>query len=223
MDKRIVAAALIVTCLAGGARAASLDVPPYDLPPAPYAVPQPNIIPLPGMIEPQFEVGVRYWWSEGKVEASTNATNLKPSFGVPDSTLNYDHATANTGELAFRARSESNLFAKGFFGGGPLSGGTLDVGGSFPAGGTFSYKDNSLDGTDLVYGTLDVGSEVGSASPIMASSSPASRSERSWASPLWAWPRSRQGRSSAGTGRAPIKTRAIGTIAIRPMGIAALI
>ena len=31
MDKRIVAAALIVTCLAGGARAASLDVPPYDL------------------------------------------------------------------------------------------------------------------------------------------------------------------------------------------------
>jgi hypothetical protein len=159
MRKRLAAAALIVTCLASGARAASLDVPPvpYGVAPAPWAVPQPNIIPLPGMIEPHYELGARYWWSEGKTRFSIDSSKLNSTLGSPTSTLTYDNVQANTGEFTFRARDEGNWFAKGFVGGGLLTGGNLDDR-DFEAGQVmFSDTSSNLDGNGFVYGTLDVG------------------------------------------------------------------
>jgi hypothetical protein len=159
MKKQLAAAALIVTCLTSGARAASLDVSPapYDVPAGAYAVPQPNLIPLPGTIEPHWELGTRYWWSEGSSKVSINASRLDPALDIPNSTLTHDDAQGNTAEFVFRARTESNVFAKGFVGGGPLRGGNLTESGSFPSEGKFSYSDTSLGGTNLVYGTLDIG------------------------------------------------------------------
>ncbi len=160
MKKRLAAAALIVTCLASGARAASLDVPPapYEVPPEADSVPQPNLIPLPGIIEPHYEIGARYWWSEGKTKFSIDSSKLNPAlFGSPTSTLTYDNVQANTGEFTFRARTESNWIAKGFVGGGVLNGGNLDDR-DFDAGQVMiSDTASNLDGNGFVYGTLDVG------------------------------------------------------------------
>jgi hypothetical protein len=152
MRKPFAAAALIVTCLASGAHAAS-----WDTPPPPWEVPQPHIIPLPGMIEPHYEVGARYWWSEGKTKFSINASRLDPALNIPTSTLTYDDVQGNTAEFVFRARNEGNFFAKGFVGGGFLNGGTLDGSGSFAGQGKFSVTDTALGGNNLAYGTLDIG------------------------------------------------------------------
>ena len=78
------------------------------------------------MIEPHYEIGARYWWSEGKTKFSINSSKFDPTLGSPTSTLTYDNVQANTAEFVFRARTEGNWFAKGFVGGGPLGGGSLD-------------------------------------------------------------------------------------------------
>jgi len=152
MRKPFAAAALIVTCLASGAHATS-----WDTPPPPWESPQPNIIPLPGMIEPHFEVGARYWWSEGKTKFSINSSKIDPTLGNPTSTLTYADVQGNTAEFVFRARNEGNFFAKGFVGGGFLNGGTLDDRDFFAGQVMFSDTGSHLDGNYLAYGTLDIG------------------------------------------------------------------
>jgi hypothetical protein len=145
MSKRLAAGLLILACVTSGARAASLDMPPPSAwgppPPDEIAVPAPNLIPLPGTIEPHYEIGARYWWSEGRTKSSANAN-----------AYDYDNAQGNAAEFVFRARTESNWFAKGFVGAGSLSSGTLDA----TLGGA-SFSNINLDGNNLVYGTLDVG------------------------------------------------------------------
>jgi hypothetical protein len=161
MSKRLAAATLILACVTGGARAASLDVPPPPAwgppPPEEIAVPGPNLIPLPGMIEPHYEIGARYWWSEGKTKFSIDSSKFDPTLGSPTSTLTYDNVQANTAEFVFRARTEGNWFAKGFVGGGPLGGGTLDDRDFFNGQVMFSDTSSNLDGNGFVYGTLDLG------------------------------------------------------------------
>ena len=117
MSKRLALALLIGICLASGARAG-----PWATPPATWEVPPPNIIPL----QPHYEVGARYWWSEGKTNFSIDSSKMDPSLGLPSAKLTYDNVQGNAAEFVFRAWTEANLFAKGFVGGGMLSGGTLD-------------------------------------------------------------------------------------------------
>ncbi len=153
MSKRLAAALLTATCLASGAHAGPWDAPPSE----PWAVPQPNLIPMPGMIEPQWELGARYWWSEGKTKFGVNANKVNPALGIPNSTLTYDKVEGNAAEFVFRGRTESDIFAKGFVGGGSVNGGSLHETGSSATLGDFSYTDPNLAGTNLVYGTLDIG------------------------------------------------------------------
>jgi hypothetical protein len=62
-----------------------------------------------------------------------------------------------SGEFTFRGKNESNTFAKGFGGGGGLSGGSLDDE-DFAAGQIkFSDTFSRIEGSDLVYGTIDLG------------------------------------------------------------------
>ncbi len=148
MGKRLALALLIGICLASGARAG-----PWATPPATWEVPPPNIIPL----QPHYEVGARYWWSEGKTNFSIDSSKMDPSLGLPSAKLTYDNVQGNAAEFVFRAWTEANLFAKGFVGGGMLSGGTLD-GSVFSPGSTkFPVTDSSLGGKNLAYGTLDIG------------------------------------------------------------------
>jgi len=58
-------------CMAGGARAQVVDVPKtYPIPLPPNANP-----------EPQWELGMRYWWSEGKTRFDINSTRVNPRLG----------------------------------------------------------------------------------------------------------------------------------------------
>lgn len=140
----VIGVPLLVTCFAIGARASALDGPE-------------NINPQPGMIEPHYEVGARYWWSEGKIQSSINSSKIDPSLGNPTSTLTYDNVQGNAAEFVFNARTENNLFAKGFVGGGIRNNGTLEDEDFFAGQVKFSNTSSRLDGNNLVYGTLDVG------------------------------------------------------------------
>jgi hypothetical protein len=140
----VIGVPLLVTCFTMGARASALDGPE-------------NITPQPGMIEPHYEVGARYWWSEGKTKSSIDSSKIDPSLGNPTSTLTYDNVQGNAAEFVFRARTESNYFAKGFVGGGFLNSGTLDDSDFFAGQVKFSNTESRLNGDNLIYGTLDVG------------------------------------------------------------------
>jgi len=123
--------ALALACAGSGAHAES------------WQVPQPYMIPLPPTVQPSFELGLRYWASEG----NTSITN-------PSSKLRYDGTDGNSGEFVWRGQTEAKTFAKGFVGGGALSGGTLQ--GSNSDVGLGSTTSN-VDGGSLVYGTIDLG------------------------------------------------------------------
>ena len=131
MSRRLAALVLALACCASGAQAES------------WQVPQPYMIPLPPTIEPNFEVGLRYWASEG----TTSITNA-------GSRLSYDDLNGNSGEFVWSARNAANTFAKGFVGGGGVSGGTLD-GDASRVG--LSETTSNVDGGGLVYGTIDLG------------------------------------------------------------------
>jgi hypothetical protein len=145
MLRRFGLALLAIASVAGGARAQSVDVP------KPYA------IPLPPMSEPRWELGARFWASEGKTRFDINSSKSNPRLGNPTSVLSYDDMEAYSGEFTWYARNETNTFAKGFVGGGGLSGGSLDdedfLAGQVKNSDTYS----KLDGDDLIYGTIDLG------------------------------------------------------------------
>lgn len=140
--------AMCAAALAGSgsaARAQTVDVPNA------YA------IPLPPMLEPRFEIGARYWQSVGKTRFSINSSKSNPAFGNPTSVLYYEDMDGYAGELFWYARNETNTFAKGFIGGGGLSGGSLDDEDYFAGQIKFSDTHSKLKGESLIYGTIDVG------------------------------------------------------------------
>jgi len=145
MRKGWVLAVCAVAFIGTGARAQTVQVPNV------YA------IPLPPMLEPRFELGVRYWQSVGKTHFSINSSRQNPALGNPTSVLKYDDMEGYSGEFFWYARNETNTFAKGFVGGGGLSGGSLDdedyTAGQIKFSDTFS----TLKGDDLIYGAIDVG------------------------------------------------------------------
>lgn len=139
------ACALAFVGNAGSARAQAIQVPPA------YA------IPLPPMLEPHFEVGIRYWQSVGSTRFSINSSRQNPALGNPTSVLKYEDLEAYSGEFFWYAKNETGTFAKGFVGGGGLSGGSLDDEDYFAGQVKFSDTYSKLKGEDLIYGTIDVG------------------------------------------------------------------
>jgi hypothetical protein len=145
MRKSLVLAVCVIAVAATGARAQTYEVP------GAYA------IPLPPVLEPRFEIGARYWQSVGKTGFSINSSKANPALGNPTSALTYDHIDGYSGEFFWYARNETNTFAKGFIGGGGLSGGDLDDEDYFAGQVKFSDTFSRLKGQDLIYGTIDVG------------------------------------------------------------------
>jgi hypothetical protein len=120
-------------------------------------VPKPFAIPLPPIAEPHFEVGLRYWQSTGKTHFSINSSKTNPTLGNPTSRLKYDDMDGYAGEFFWYARNDTDTFAKGFVGGGGLSGGSLDDEDYYAGQVKFSDTFSKLKGSDLIYGTIDVG------------------------------------------------------------------
>ena len=137
--------ALALIGTGGGASAQAIFVPPS------------HPIPLPSMLEPQFEVGIRYWQSVGSTRFSINSSRQNPLLGNPTSVLKYDDTDGYSGEFFWYARNETGTFAKGFVGGGGLSDGNLDDEDYLSGQVKFSDTYSRLKGDDLIYGTIDVG------------------------------------------------------------------
>lgn len=145
MRRSLILAALVASCIASGARAQSVEVP------RPYA------IPLPPGSEPRWELGARFWASEGKTDFNINSSRSDPQLGNPTSVLTYDNIEAYTGEFFWNVRNEYNTFFKGFVGGGGITSGSLDDEDYFAGQVKFSDTYSKLDGNGLVYGTTDIG------------------------------------------------------------------
>lgn len=125
-------------------------------------VPRPYAIPLPPNANPrpQWEVGMRYWWSEGSNRFDLDSSRHAPDYyGSPTSTLTYDGVTGNSLEFFMSVRNETDTFFKGFIGGGWLSGGSLDDEDYFAGQVKFSDTYSRIDGEGTFYVTLDVGQD----------------------------------------------------------------
>ena len=122
-----------------------------------YQVPSAYAIPLPPVLEPRFEVGMRYWQSVGSTHFSFNSSKVDPTLGNPTSVLKYDNMDGYPGEFFWYARNETDTFAKGFIGGGGLSGGSLDDEDYYAGQVKFSDTFSTVKGESLIYGTIDVG------------------------------------------------------------------
>ena len=71
MRKGLVLAVRATTFMATGARAQIYEVP------GAYAIPPPPVL------EPRFEVGLRYWQSVCKTRFSINSSKIDPTLGIP--------------------------------------------------------------------------------------------------------------------------------------------
>ena len=106
----------------------------------------------------QIEIGGRTWYSSGRYQKDLGGTTDPAQQNLLVSRLSYD-TTSASGEVFARIDTSSNLFLKGFIGGGPhLSGKLHDedwviFNASVPYSNTLS---NPVKG-DLGYATLDVG------------------------------------------------------------------
>lgn len=92
-----------------------------------WEVPRAYAIPLPPLSEPRWELGGRFWASEGKTRFDINSSKVDPTLGNPTSVLTYDDMDGYSGEVFWYARNETNTFAKGFFGGGGLTASTTRI------------------------------------------------------------------------------------------------
>jgi opacity protein-like surface antigen len=107
--------------------------------------------------EAEVEVGGRVWYSSGRFQKdlSTAQSQTAPSLLV--SRLTYDSSAAS-GELFGRIDTTSNIFVKGFVGGGKILSGTMHDEDWLLGNGQVPYSNTqSSVGGDLAYGTFDVG------------------------------------------------------------------
>lgn len=155
-------ALLASTCMADSAYAQAVTETYGPLQNA-VDVPRPYAIPLPPNANdrPQWEVGTRYWWSEGSTRFDIDSSRLAPNFyGSPTSTLAYDGVTGNSLEFFMSVRNETDTFFKGFVGGGWLGGGSLDDEDYFAGQVKFSDTYSEIDGEGSVYFTMDLGQDI---------------------------------------------------------------
>ncbi len=119
---------------------------------------QPEVyIPPPPTPEPAFQMGVRYWASEGSTSFSIDSARVNPLLGSPTSVLDYDGMQGRTIEYTLRAENPNQWFFKGFAGGGWLSGGSLDNEDYLAGQVKFSDTYSSIEGDSMLYGTVDIG------------------------------------------------------------------
>lgn len=142
-------ALLASACIAGGAQAQVVEVP------RPYAIPLPPM----SNPEPQWELGMRYWYSEGSTSFDINSQRRSPILGNATSSLVYDGIDANSLEFVFAVRNETRTFFKGFGGGGWLDNGSLDDEDFFVGQIKFSDTYSRLEDNGMVYGTIDIGQD----------------------------------------------------------------
>jgi opacity protein-like surface antigen/outer membrane protease len=109
----------------------------------------------------QIEVGGRTWYSSGRFQKDLGGTINQSQQDLLVSRLTYD-TTSATGELFGRIDSSSNLFLKGFIGGGAhLSGKMHDEDWvAFNAAVPYSNTSSNPVKGDLGYATVDVGYAV---------------------------------------------------------------
>lgn len=83
--------------------------------------------PAPALSRFGFELGGRYWYSWGrhKYDLGLLKSDQVPSYSLI-SRLTYDDIDASTGEVTGRVTAPWNLFAKGFVGGGTITGGHMN-------------------------------------------------------------------------------------------------
>ncbi len=114
----------------------------------------------PGYIpDAEIEVGGRVWYSSGKFQKDLGATIDQAQQGQLVSRLTYD-TTAASGELFGRIDTSSNIFLKGFVGGGKLLSGNMHDEDWLLIGGIpYSNTLSTVKG-DLAYATFDVGYSV---------------------------------------------------------------
>jgi opacity protein-like surface antigen len=110
----------------------------------------------------EVEGGARYWYSSGRFQQDVAPANIGPQNPTLNiSRLTWDNLTGNSGELFARIESPSNIFVKGFVGGGSVSGGKIndEDWGSLDANTDYSNTLGNAFGT-LGYATVDAGYDV---------------------------------------------------------------
>ena len=107
--------------------------------------------------EAEVEVGGRVWYSSGRFQKDLSTEQSQTMPGLLVSRLTYD-TTAASGELFGRIDTASNIFVKGFVGGGKILSGTMHDEDWVAFNGQVPYSNTqaSVSG-DLAYGTFDVG------------------------------------------------------------------
>ena len=112
---------------------------------------------IPGI---EVEVGGRVWYSSGRFQKDLGATSNQAQQNVLVSRLTYD-TTAASGEVFGRIDSSSNIFLKGFVGGGKILSGNMHDEDWLIFNGTVPYSNTLSTVTgDLGYATIDVGYSV---------------------------------------------------------------
>ncbi|HEY7241715.1 MAG TPA: hypothetical protein VH600_21255 [Burkholderiales bacterium] len=106
------------------------------------------------------ELGVRYWYSEGKTTRSHSAQDVFPSLGNPTSTLTYEDVTAHSLELHGRKNFGQGAFVKGNLGFGAVKSGSLRDEDFNRGQVTASDTTSTIKGQSLSYLTLDVGGDL---------------------------------------------------------------
>jgi len=109
------------------------------------------------------ELGVRYWYSEGKTTRSPNAQFLVASLGNPTSVLTWEDLKAHSLELHGRknfAGGTSGWYLKGYAGFGAIKSGSLDDEDFFAGQRKFSDTTSAVKGDSLNFASVDLGTDV---------------------------------------------------------------
>lgn len=104
-----------------------------------------------------FEMGLRYWVSEGTTDYAINSSELVSTLGNPTSILTYDNLDARSAEFLLRLTTEDDTFFKGFVGGGWLNSGTLDDEDYSVGQVKFSDTYSEVQSASMFYATVDAG------------------------------------------------------------------
>src|SRR5262249_11587038 len=112
----------------------------------------------PGFLpDTEIEFGGRVWYSSGRFQKDLGATVNPTQPNNLVSRLTYD-TSAVSGEVFGRVDSPSNIFLKGFLGGGKITSGNMHDEDWVIFGATVPYSNTlSTVGGDLAYGTFDAG------------------------------------------------------------------
>lgn len=111
----------------------------------------------------QFEVGARYWYSQGRYQNDLAMNTNMAQQNHLISRLTYE-STGHSGEVFWRIDSPRRIFLKGFAGLGGLTGGHMNDEDWFPTdpNGAMAYS-NTLHGKvtgTIGYATLDLGADI---------------------------------------------------------------